>query len=242
MNISIVGKGKMAQSVIDNLPNKYFVKNVFDSKNQVSLSKLKDTDSQLLIDCSLGSVFLKNLDIYLKAEQKILVVASNWYQELEKVESMVKKYKGCLFYSANFSIANFYYKKIIETACKLFNKVNDYDLALSEEHHVFKKDYPSAVAKEIAQIVLREIDKKTEFRADPEEEIKSNTFYCSSLRHGKNTIRHNFYISGEFDEIEIKHNVRDRKVFTQGILKAIYFLKKQKTGVYNMQDLLINPV
>jgi 4-hydroxy-tetrahydrodipicolinate reductase len=234
----MVGKGKMAQAVIENLPKGYILKNIFDSKNQVSLEKLEKTNSQFLIDCSLGHIFLENLEIYLKAKQKIVVVASNWYQEIDKVKAKVKKYKGCLLYSQNFSIANFYYKMIIQEACKMFNKQENYDLALVEEHHYFKKDYPSAVAKEIAEIVLKNVDRKKEFVADPVSQPKLETFYCSSLRHGKNTIRHNFYISGEFDEIEIKHNVRDRKVFTEGIFKALEFLKKKEQGFFDMQDLL----
>jgi 4-hydroxy-tetrahydrodipicolinate reductase len=236
--ISIVGTGKMSKSIQQNLPKNYKIVNIFDSKNQVDLQKLLISKSEIVVDCSIGEVFLKNLEAYLDSNQKILAVASNWYHELFKVKEKVAQKNGCLLYSDNFSIANFYYKKIIQKTCQLFNNQEDYDLALIEEHHVFKKDYPSAVAKEIAKIVLKEVGRKEIFSPEPVQLADPKVFYSSSLRHGKNTIKHNFCITGEFDEIEITHNVRDRKAFTTGVLKGLNFLAEKKIGVFDMNDLV----
>ena len=43
---------------------------------------------------------------------------------------------------------------------------------------------------------------------------------------------------GEDEIIEIKHEALSRKIFADGAIKAILYLKNQKAGLYTMKDVL----
>jgi 4-hydroxy-tetrahydrodipicolinate reductase len=243
MHISIVGSGKMGTSVANFLKEKTDIQivQIYNSQNPVTLEKLQKSISELIIDCSLGEVFLQNLENYLKAKQKIVAVASNWYQNLNQVTELVKKYNGTLFYAKNYAIGSHLYQKMIANAVKLTNDLN-FDLALHEAHHVFKKDYPSGVAKEIAQIVVENSTTKNQWECYPDgqSQINPETFYVSISRYGNNTINHDLFVTSDFEDIVITHRVRDRVVFAQGIWQALQFLQNKIPGIYNMEDLVRN--
>lgn len=236
-NIAITGTGKMGSAIVDLFAeNKKEIATQFNTTNSVSAKKLSEVD--LVIDCSVGEAFLENLPMYLDAKVDVIVVASNWYDRLQEIESKVLDSGINFLYSDNYAIGSYVYKQIIETAFEKLTGLG-FDFALQESHHHFKKDYPSAVARKIAQSALEKLTEKKTWSADPVTGMPNkDVFYISSLRYGTNTVAHSLKCASSFEDIEINHTVRDRKVFAQGILEGLHFLESQKTGLYNMKDLV----
>ena len=239
---TIIGRnGNMAKECLSffGMDPEFNISANFHSTNPVSKRALSESDSQVVIDCSVGEVFLNNLETYLKANQVVVVISSGWYGDLEKVRGLVKKYQGRLFYADNYAIGSFLFKEIIKEACQLI-KDQDFDISLLEKHHINKKDYPSAVALKIADIVI-ENTKKQQVKTFPNPEskvIQPEDFCISSYRVGSNSIDHEFYIASDYEDIKIAHSVRDRKAFMKGIKTAIEFVLTKPSGVYDMQDLI----
>ncbi|MCB9253154.1 MAG: 4-hydroxy-tetrahydrodipicolinate reductase [Bdellovibrionaceae bacterium] len=99
-----------------------------------------------------------------------------------------------------------------------------FDLNLSEEHHVHKKDAPSGTAKSLLEVLER--------RGYGEVPVQS-------VRAGGIRGVHTLKFAAADETIEIRHEALDRKVFAEGALIAAAFLVKQKkAGLYKMADAL----
>jgi 4-hydroxy-tetrahydrodipicolinate reductase len=99
---------------------------------------------------------------------------------------------------------------------------SNYDVAVSETHHVHKLDAPSGTAKKIIE-GLESVGDKVQ---------------VSSFRMGEVVGDHKitFVIDGE--QIEISHHAESRKAFARGIAPAVRFLYGKKSGKYSMRDVL----
>ena len=95
------------------------------------------------------------------------------------------------------------------------------------------------MARKIAQSAMEKLTEKKSWSADPVTGMPNkDIFYISSLRYGTNTVAHSLRCASGFEDIEINHTVRDRKVFAQGVLEGLRFLESQQAGIYNMKDLV----
>ena len=59
-----------------------------------------------------------------------------------------------------------------------------------------------------------------------------------SIRAGNIVGEHTVIYSKNDEIIEIKHEALSRKIFADGAIKAILYLKNQKAGLYTMKDVL----
>jgi 4-hydroxy-tetrahydrodipicolinate reductase len=99
-----------------------------------------------------------------------------------------------------------------------------YSIALSETHHVHKKDAPSGTAKTMAEIA--------------EKFSKSKVKEIESVREGEVIGDHTINFESPVDCISIYHHAKTRDIFAEGSLVAAKFLSKKKNGLFDMQDVL----
>jgi 4-hydroxy-tetrahydrodipicolinate reductase len=238
MPINVVGTGKMGQAVIDSLTQSNLLGVVFNSQNQVTVEKLKNSNAETTIDCSIGEAFLNNLPQYLEAKQKVVVVATAWYDHLDEVKTLVEQNQGTLFWADNYSISMMVYKRLIEISCQMLKNNPEFDVYGLELHHTAKKDAPAGTTKQIGQLILDNFLAKKEILYDlPQGQISTETLHIASLRGGTDNIVHDFYFDSPDELIEIKHSAKSRKAFVTGILKAVEFLNHQKLGVFTLKDI-----
>jgi 4-hydroxy-tetrahydrodipicolinate reductase len=239
MLINVVGTGKMGQAVIQTLTEKNQLGEVFNSQNKVTLEALKSSNGDTIIDCSIGEAFMQNLPLYLEAKQKVVVVATAWYDHLDEVNELVQRHQGLLFWADNYSISMMVYKRLIEISCQLLKNNPEFDVYGMELHHTAKKDAPAGTTKQIGQLILDNFPAKKEILYDlPEGQISPETLHIASLRGGTDNIVHDFYFDSPDELIQIKHSAKSRQAFVTGILKATQFLNQQKSGVYTLSNLL----
>ncbi|MCB0403482.1 MAG: hypothetical protein KDD51_01755 [Bdellovibrionales bacterium] len=99
-----------------------------------------------------------------------------------------------------------------------------FDLNLSEEHHIHKKDAPSGTAKSLLEVL----------RGRGYGEVPVQSVRAGGIR-GVHTLK----FAAADETIEIRHEALDRRVFAEGALVAAAFLVKQKkAGLYKMADAL----
>ncbi|MEZ4750842.1 MAG: dihydrodipicolinate reductase C-terminal domain-containing protein [Bdellovibrionota bacterium] len=99
-----------------------------------------------------------------------------------------------------------------------------FDLNLSEEHHIHKKDAPSGTAKSLLEVL---------------ESRGYGKVPVQSVRAGGIRGVHTLKFAASDETIEIRHEALDRKVFAEGALIAAAFLVKQKKpGIYKMAEAL----
>lgn len=117
-----------------------------------------------------------------------------------------------------------------------------YDVEIVEVHHRRKKDAPSGTARELADRLLKALDRGEEALIYGREGITgartSDEIAIHAVRGGDVVGDHTVIFAGEGERVELTHRATSREVFAQGALRAARFVAGQKPGLYSMQDVL----
>lgn len=130
--------------------------------------------------------------------------------------------KIAIVFSSNMSVGVNLAFALIRRAAQVTGK--NYDIRLTETHHVHKKDAPSGTAKTMAEVA--------------EHYAKTKVKEIESIREGEVIGDHTISFESPVDLISIHHHAKTRDIFAEGALVAAKFLSKKKKGLFNMQDVL----
>jgi len=213
MKYGLVGaSGKLGKEVISVL-TEHNSELVFSVDLQ---GEWKQSDPEILIDCSLPEAFNKMI-AFAKSFNVPLIVATTGLSE-ENLNQL-KKYaeRKTVVQSYNFSEG---VQILLELTRMANDKLPDWDVEISETHHRFKKDKPSGTAKMIQNIFGdREIN-------------------TTSHRLGNVTGDHTVSFAGLGEVISIQHRALSRRTFAEGILKSAEFALKKYNGFYSFTDVV----
>jgi 4-hydroxy-tetrahydrodipicolinate reductase len=157
---------------------------------------------------------------------------------MDEVKKIVNDNKIGLIWSGNFSVGVNALFRITEYAAKLFNKIEDYDIAVNEIHHTQKADSPSGTANMIGDILVENIDRKNKIVTEAfDRKPKDDELHISSTRVGSVPGIHTITFDSSADTIELKHTARNRCGFASGSVLAAEFVKGKK-GFYHIDDMM----
>jgi len=231
LKIGLLGYGVMGK-LLEELAQKMGCQVVckIDPVLGVELKEENLQDAQVIIDFTLGSCAVENARKVCQWGKKIVVGATGFdLQELKKI-------KGDIIYASNFSVGVNLFMKIVAEAAKLFDKVEEYDVCGLEYHHNRKIDSPSGTGVSLAEILLKNMSRKSELaieRADGK--IKPEELHFASVRCGDIPGTHLINFDSTADSVELKHTARSRKGFALGALRAARFISG-KSGFYRFED------
>lgn len=196
--IALLGKGKTGGKVLELITKTNLAHTVFDSKNIPTIENLKGHD--VIISFLSGDVFEKYIPLLV--ESKIPVVCGStgfeWPLDFNK-ELQAKGLKW--IYASNFSLGMTLVKKMIQVLSHA-NKIYDhYRLTMNEIHHAGKLDAPSGTAKTWEKWIGSKVD-------------------ISSYRVAEAIGIHELTLTTANEEISLRHNALDRKIFAEGALYA----------------------
>jgi len=130
-----------------------------------------------------------------------------------------------VLHATNTSLSLAVFKRLIEQAARLL-KDQDYDIAIHDSHHRWKKDAPSGTALTLGQAALKGNDGARE----PS---------YSATRAGAIVGEHTVLFAGTGGEtLTLTHTITDRRVFADGAVHAALWLTRQPAGFYTMNDVL----
>ena len=235
MNLALLGHGKMG-CVIENLAQKYghVVSAIFDRQNPLTPhSVLQGVD--VFIDFSSADTVLSHLKLAAAFGIPIVEGTTGWLSELENIH----KIKGLtLLYSPNFSFGVFAFLKMADFAAGLFNKIGGYDAYIHEWHHSGKADSPSGTAKKLADVLLANLDSKTQIQTETSHRpIEPNALHVTSTRAGAIFGTHEIGFSSPYDWITLRHQAANREGFAHGAIRGAEWLV-HRTGIFTMDDLM----
>ena len=235
LKFSIIGNGGISKSIQNHISERgHNINTVID---QGDIWNIKNAD--LVIEATTPISVLDNVERILSEQKDLIIVTTGWYDKIEEVKKMVKKFNGKFLWSSNFSIGVNLYFKIVETASRLMNNFDEYDVWGTEIHHKNKVDSPSGTAKTIEKIILDNIQRKSKVvEHDLQRKIEDDEFHFSSTRGGMVNFGHTVAFDSPSDVIEIKHSARNRNAYALGTIKAAEWLSIQSPGFYEMDDFL----
>ena len=129
--------------------------------------------------------------------------------------------------SSNMSIGVNVMLALLELASKKLPK--DFQIGMTEAHHVHKKDAPSGTALMLAKQVA----------ASRSMDFVALSKSIKVIREGEIIGDHSVEFSGPEETIEIRHHAKSRDIFAQGALVAARFAASAKPGKYSMTDVLL---
>jgi len=213
MKYGIVGaSGKLGKEVITVFTdNNHELVFSFDIQGE-----WKQSDPEILIDCSLPEAFDKMLEIAQGFNIPLIVATTGLSKENLDQLKIFSKTKPVV-QSYNFSIG---IQILLELTKRAYDKLPDWDIEISETHHRFKKDKPSGTAKMI-QNIFRDREVNT-----------------TSHRLGNVPGDHTVSFAGMGEVISIQHRALSRRTFAEGILKSAEFALKKEKGFYTFTDVV----
>ena len=104
---------------------------------------------------------------------------------------------------------------------------SDFEVEISETHHVHKKDAPSGTALKLAEAI-----------AESRGEADTDSIKFEVDRRGEVPGDHEVVMRSAAEELRFSHSVTTRQVFADGALRAALWVATQAPGQYSMQDVL----
>ena len=243
MNMSIIGYGNMGRMIEQTAIEKgHKICSIIDpaQKNAThkTITSESLSDSDVCIDFTLPHAVLENIRKVSKLKKSIVVGTTGWHNHLDDARKIIARNNTGLIYASNFSIGVNIFYHIVDSASKIFNKIQDYDAYIYELHHRRKRDSPSGTAKSIADILIKNLDRKSTLLFEQiNRKIKDDELHLVSIRAGSIPGTHVVGFDSDADNIELRHEARSRKGFALGAIMAAEWIKDKK-GFYSIEEMM----
>lgn len=242
MKIAILGYGKMGR-IIEQFAfergHEVVLKVNVDNTDDLTVANLRLAD--VAIDFSTPDSVMSNIELCFEANVPVVVGTTGWYAKLQEVKDKCEAGNNTLLYASNFSVGVNVFFFVNKVLAKIMNRYPQYEVQVEEIHHTEKLDSPSGTAMTIAEGILGELDRKSEWvneLIDSNEEVipKPDQLLIESHRIEDVPGTHTVIYSSEVDNIEFKHKAHSRAGFALGAVIAAEWLE-DKTGFFNITDM-----
>ncbi len=217
----------------------------------IDIDNLGDFESEafksadVAIEFSRPDVALANVRKCFKAGVPVVSGTTGWNPADVKEE--VEKNGHTLFWSSNYSIGVNIFMAVNKYLAKIMNGFDNYNVSMSEVHHIHKLDWPSGTAITLADDIIGNLDRKMKWvkgtltspdgSVSGSTECAANEMPVSSIREGEVPGIHTIRYESEVDVITIDHNAKSRAGFALGAVVAAEFTAGKK-GMLGMSDML----
>lgn len=197
------------------------------------------------------AVILEEVDVVIDFSSPIaleLLLETIWFSRIKLVigttgladstMDRIKNYscRNAVFYSPNMSLGS---HLLLLSALSISGALgSEYDIDISDVHHISKKDRPSGTALMYGQKIAAARSIKTSTSSfTTRGEREKNVIEYNSVRAGSCPGEHVVTFTSSDESISISHKIFNRKIFACGALKAAIMLSKKDKGIYSMSDM-----
>tara|TARA_B100000674_G_scaffold411247_1_gene359276 strand:- start:150 stop:818 length:669 start_codon:yes stop_codon:yes gene_type:complete len=218
MKICIIGYGKMGKMVEKIAISKGH------SINQIIDSPTDEVDGNADVAIIFSTPESAVLNIVKCFEKKLPVVCgtTGWLNDIEKIKKYCETNNSTFLFSPNFSLGVNLFFKINNSVSKIMKNSDEFDLRISEVHHISKIDSPSGTALKIKKDIDSILKKDTQIE---------------SKRIGSNNGTHEVIYESFSDLIKISHMAKNRESFALGSIVCAQWIISQN-GFFEMDDFL----
>jgi 4-hydroxy-tetrahydrodipicolinate reductase len=236
MKIALIGYGKMGKEIEQiALSRGHSVVLIIDIHNPDDLSGDKLAKADVAIEFTSPGTAVKNYLECFSAGVPVVSGTTGWLDQRELVEKACKEKNGCFFYASNFSLGVNIFFELNRHLARMMKSFPQYDVMMTEVHHVQKLDAPSGTAISLAKDIILERGGKTKWTI--EKPGSDDELYIHPIREGAVPGIHTVKYNSDVDYIEITHSAYNRKGLALGAVMAAEFSTGRK-GIYSMKDLL----
>ncbi|PMD98362.1 4-hydroxy-tetrahydrodipicolinate reductase [Siphonobacter sp. BAB-5405] len=236
MRIVLLGYGKMGK-VIEGiaLERGHEIVGRIDETNRADFASFSPATADVVIEFSHPTAALQNLKDSIGQGLPTVCGTTGWLEHRSEIEALTAKTSGAFFYASNYSIGVNLFFRLNKQLAKLISPYPEYQVEMTEIHHIHKKDAPSGTAITLAEGILEVNHRLSQWAL--EEGDGRSTLPIKALREGEVPGTHVVTYESAVDSIEIKHTAHNRQGFALGAVVAAEWLVG-KVGVFGMDDLL----
>lgn len=216
MKVALLGKGKTGGRVLELLQDKKIPHTVFDSKNHPTLESLKGHD--VVISFLTGDVFREYMPLLIDSKIPVVTGSTGITFDSKLSDSLAEKNIKWI-YATNFSLGMNLVHQMILIMKNAGSILSDYSFSMNEVHHTKKLDAPSGTALSWKNWAGHEMD-------------------ITSERIGDVIGIHELKLKTATEEITLKHEALDRKIFAEGALYGANIISTLKPGLHLFQDVV----
>jgi 4-hydroxy-tetrahydrodipicolinate reductase len=195
---------------------------------------------EVLIDFTRPQGTLEHLS-YCKQHGIQMVIGTTGFSDEEKGIIQEASKHIAIVMAPNMSVGVNVTLKLLDLAAKALS--DGYDIEVIEAHHRHKVDAPSGTALKMGEVLAHALgrDLKTHgvfAREGHTGERDPLSIGFSTVRGGDIVGDHTVLFAGTGERIEITHKSSSRSTYAQGSLRAVRYLADQKSGLFDMFDVL----
>ena len=201
--------------------------------NELTAENLKGID--VCFEFTTPDTATANVRTVLEAGGRVVCGTTGWLDNLAEMKHKAATMDGALFYASNFSIGVNLMFQLNKRLAQLMNQHAEYDVHIEETHHMWKKDAPSGTAITLAEGIIENLDRKSEWinsKAENDAQLEIESF-----REGMIPGIHTITYTSVDDFLQLKHSITNRRALALGAVVAGEYLA-DKQGVHTMDDLL----
>lgn len=233
MKIALVGYGKMGKTIEKIAKNRgHEIVSIIDIDNLEDFDSASFKSADVAIEFTRPDVAISNVRQCFKSDIPVVCGTTGW--NLQEVMSELEENNRTLFWSSNYSLGVSIFFALNKYLAKLMNKFDNYNVEMTEVHHIHKLDAPSGTAITLAEGILENIERKDVWVK--EKETKKSDLAVKSIREGEVPGIHTICYESDVDSITITHDAKSREGFALGAVVAAEFTAGKK-GLLGMHDL-----
>lgn len=236
MKIALIGYGKMGKELEKvALSRGHEIVSIIDINNQEDFESEDFRSADVAIEFTNPMVAYNNYIKTFNAGVKLVSGSTGWMEAHgEEIKALCTTGGKTLFWASNFSLGVALFSAVNNYLAKLMNQFPEYDVTMSETHHIHKLDAPSGTAITLAEGVLNNLERKDKWVKDAAN--AANELPIESIREGEVFGIHTIRYESSADTISITHDAKNRGGFALGAILAAEFTA-DKQGYLGMNDL-----
>jgi len=197
-------------------------------------------NSRVLIDFTRPEGTMAHLALC-RANGVAIVIGTTGFTDSQKAEIAQAAKHIPIMMAPNMSVGVNVTLKLLEMAAKAL--ATGYDIEIIEAHHRHKVDAPSGTALKMGEVIAEALGRDLKdcavyAREGVTGERDPSSIGFATIRGGDIVGDHTVLFAGTGERIEITHKSSSRSTYAQGSLRAARFLAGQKSGLFDMFDVL----
>ncbi|MDR2859879.1 MAG: 4-hydroxy-tetrahydrodipicolinate reductase [Mediterranea sp.] len=236
MKLALIGYGKMGKEIRDIALNRgHQIVSIIDIDNREEFESEAFRSANVAIEFTNPAAAYDNCIKTFQAGVKLVSGSTGWMDKHgDEIKEWCANGGKTLFWASNFSLGVAVFSAINSYLAKIMDRFPEYDLSISETHHVHKQDAPSGTAITLAEGILQNMERKDSWVKEIAQ--SSNELPIHSIREGEVFGIHTIRYESDADSISITHDAKNRRGFALGAVLAAEFTA-DKQGYLGMNDL-----
>lgn len=248
MKIALIGYGKMGRE-IERIARArgHEIVSIIDIDNRQDFGSDAFRSAGVAIEFTKPDAAYDNCLRAFAAGVKVVSGTTGWEdRHWAEMERLCGEEGNTLFWASNFSLGVAIFSAVNRYLARIMNGFPEYDVSLTETHHIHKLDAPSGTAITLAEAIVENLDRKKGWvkgYLQTPEGTEAGCTGCGTDKLPVNAIRrgevpgiHSIRYESEADSITITHDAKNRSGFALGAVLAAEYTAGH-TGLLGLEDL-----